>query len=151
MLISSVRLFLSIALLATLCLSEEPSTAWKQSELIEPSALARALDSSDPPYVVCVADPVSYRARHIAHAIFAGPGGKPEGIDLLKAAASALSKDDNIVIYCSCCPLNKCPNVRPAYTALKQLGFSHVRVLDVMTNIQSEWYRRGYPSETGAK
>ena len=141
----------SIALFATLCLSEESSTAWRQSELIEPSALAKALDSGDPPYVVCVSDSVPYRARHILHAIFAGPGGTPDGIDLLKTAASVLSKDDNIVIYCGCCPLNKCPNVRPAYRALKEAGYTHVRVLDVMTNMESEWYRRGYPSETGGK
>jgi len=137
--------------LATLCLSEDSSTAWRQSELIEPSALAKALDSRDPPYVVCVSDSVAYRYRHITHAIFAGPGGKADGIDLLKAAASALSKDENIVIYCGCCPLKKCPNVRPAYAALKESGFTHVRVLDVMTGIESEWYRRDYPSESEGK
>jgi thiosulfate/3-mercaptopyruvate sulfurtransferase len=146
-----VKLLFSIAVLAALCLSEDSSTAWKQSELIEPSALAKALNSSDPPYVVCVSDAVPYRSRHIAHAIFAGPGGKPEGIELLKAAASALSKDERIVIYCGCCPLSKCPNVRPAYAALKDAGFTQVRVLDVMTDIESEWYRRGYPSENGKK
>jgi hypothetical protein len=147
----SARLPFSIVLLATLCLSEESSTAWRQAELIEPSALAKALDSSDPPYVVCVSEAVPYRTRHIASAILAGPGGKPEGIDQIKAAASVFSKDDYVVIYCGCCPLNKCPNVRPAYTALKQLGFTHVRVLDVMTNMGSEWYSRRYPSESGVK
>src|ERR1700722_15659329 len=89
---SSMKVLLSLAVLATLCLSEDSSTAWKQSELIEPSALAKALDSNDPPYVVCVSDAVPYRSRHVARAIFAGPGGKPEGIELLKAAASALLK-----------------------------------------------------------
>jgi hypothetical protein len=140
-----------MALLATLCLCQESSTAWHQSELIEPSALSKALDSSDPPYVLCVADAVAYRTRHLPKAIFAGPAGKPEGIDLLKAAASAFSKDDNIVIYCGCCPLNKCPNVRPAFTALKDLGFTHVRVLEVMTNMQTDWYGRGYPAEGDKK
>ena len=148
---SSVRLPLAVALLATLCLSGEPSTAWRQSELIEPSALASALKSNNPPFVLCVSEVSAYDARHIANAIFAGPGGKADGIDLLKAAASALPKDDNIVIYCSCCPLNKCPNVRPAYTVLKELGFTHVRVFDLMTNMQKEWYDLGYPSEGSAK
>jgi hypothetical protein len=148
--VDSVFRWCSLALLATLCLCEETSTAWRQSELIEPSALARALDSADPPFVVCVADGVAYRTRHVAKAIFAGPAGKPAGIDLLKAAASVFSKDDGIVIYCGCCPLNKCPNVRPAYMALKEMGFTHVRVLDIMSNMQTEWYRPGYPSE-GAK
>ena len=146
-----MKLLFSVVLLATLCLCEESSTAWKQSELIEPSALAKALDSTDPPYIMCVSDAVPFRSRHISHAIFAGPGGKSEGIELLKAAVSVLSKDDDIVIYCGCCPLNKCPNVRPAYAALKEAGFTHVHVLDLMTNMDSDWYRRGYPSEGGAK
>jgi thiosulfate/3-mercaptopyruvate sulfurtransferase len=142
-------LLISAGLLASLCLSQESSTAWRQSELIEPSALAKALESRNPPYVICVAFPVLYHGRHITHAIFAGPGNKPEGIELLKTAASALPKDDNIVIYCGCCPMEKCPNVRPAYEALKKLGYTHVRVLDVQMNMHNDWYSRGYPGESG--
>src|ERR1700733_679360 len=142
---------ISTLLLATLCLSQESSTPWRQNELIEPSALASALHSETPPFVLCVAFPVLYHGKHIAHAIFAGPGSKPEGIAMLKTAASALPKDGNIVIYCGCCPMDKCPNVRPAYAALKELGFTHVRVLDVMTNMHNDWFSRGYPSETGDK
>ena len=147
----TLSLLVPAALLATLCLSQESSNAWRQSELIEPSALAKALESKTPPYVICVAFPILYHGRHITHAIFAGPGSKPEGIESLKAAAKVLPKDENIVIYCGCCPMEKCPNVRPAYAMLKQLGFTHVRVLDVPTNMPTDWYSRGYPSETGDK
>jgi thiosulfate/3-mercaptopyruvate sulfurtransferase len=142
---------LSALLLASICLSQESSTPWRQSELIEPSALAKALDSKNPPQVLCVAFPVLYHGRHIPHAIFAGPGSKPEGLALLKAAASALPKDENIVIYCGCCPMEKCPNIRPAYALLKELGFTHVRVLDVPINMHSDWFSKGYPAETGDK
>ena len=141
----------SALLLATLCLSQESSTPWRQSELIEPSALARAVKSLEPPYVICVAFPILSHSRHIPRAILAGPGSKPEGLNLLKAAASALPKDENIVIYCGCCPMAKCPNVRPAYALLKQMGFTHVRVLDIETNMVTDWYNRGYPSEAGQK
>ena len=139
-----------LVLATGLCLCQEASTAWRQSELIEPSALDKAIRSISPPFVICVADSASYRVRHISQAIFAGPGGTPEGIGLLKTAVSVMSKDDNIVIYCGCCPLNKCPNVRPAYHALRQMGFTHVRVLDVM-NMQTEWYRMGYSAEEEKK
>ncbi len=141
----------SALLLAGLCLSQESSTPWKQSELIEPSALAKALESKDPPYVLCVAFPVLYHGKHIPHAIFAGPGSKPEGIASLKAAASALPKDENVVIYCGCCPMEKCPNIRPAYAALKQMGFAHVRVLDVPINMHTDYFSRGYPGDSGDK
>jgi thiosulfate/3-mercaptopyruvate sulfurtransferase len=156
-----MRLFwlLSTLLLATLCLSQQssrptsdqPATPFRQSELIEPSALVKALESKSPPYVISVAFPILYHGKHIPHSIFAGPGSKPEGIEALKAAASALPKDENIVIYCGCCPMEKCPNVRPAYAALKQLGFTHVRVLDVMTSMHADWFSRGYPAESGDK
>ena len=139
---------LSATLLATLALSQESSTPWRPSELIEPSALARAIESKNPPFVICVAFPVLYHGKHIPRALFAGPGAKPEGLDLLKAAASKIPKDENVVIYCGCCPMIKCPNVRPAYDLLKQLGFTHVRVLDVQTSMYSDWYSRGYPSES---
>jgi thiosulfate/3-mercaptopyruvate sulfurtransferase len=141
----------SALFLAGICLCQQSSTAWKQSELIEPSALADALKTSTPPYVICVAFPVLYRSKHIAHAIYAGPGEKPEGISLLKAAASALPKNEPVVIYCGCCPMDKCPNVRPAYDALKAMGFTKVRVLDVPTSMHVDWFSRGYPAEDGEK
>jgi hypothetical protein len=34
-----------------------------------------------------------------------------------------------VVIYCGCCPLDKCPNVRPAFTLLKTMGFTNLHVL----------------------
>jgi rhodanese-related sulfurtransferase len=137
-------------LLATLCLCQESSTPWRESELIEPAALAKALASNNQPTVICVAFPVLYRGKRIPHAIFAGPGSKPEGMSMLKTAAASLSKDQSIVIYCGCCPMEKCPNVRPAYAALKQMGFKNVRVLDIPTSMHVDWFSHGYPAEAGS-
>ena len=144
-----MSLMTSAALLATLALSQQPA-GWRPTELMEPSALAKALHATNPPFVICVAFPILYHAKHISKAIFAGPGYKPEGLELLKAAASKIPKNEDIVIYCGCCPMDKCPNVRPAYNLLKQLGFTHVRVLDVQTSMYIDWYQPGYPSETGS-
>ena len=134
-------------ILAGFCLCEEASAPLKQSDLIEPSALVKALDARVRPYVLCVAYPTLYHGRHIRSAVFAGPGSTPEGMGLLKLVASKLPKDGDIVIYCGCCPLEKCPNVRPALTQLKAMGFTRVRVLDVQSNMHNEWFSRGYPSE----
>ena len=136
-------------LAAGLCLCQDSTTEWRQSELIEPSALVQALDAENPPYVICVAFPVLYHGKHIPHSVFAGPGSKPDGIAMLKTATSKLPKDERIVIYCGCCPMIKCPNVRPAYTALTEWGFKNVRVLDVQSSMHIDWYSRGYPSESG--
>ena len=97
-----------------------------------------------------MAFPVLYNNKHLPHAIFAGPGSTPAGIDALQKAVADLSKDSDIVLYCGCCPLEKCPNIRPAYAALKQLGFTQVRVLHVPTNMATDWFDKGYPSEDGS-
>jgi thiosulfate/3-mercaptopyruvate sulfurtransferase len=140
-----------LCLSAGLCLCEQASTPLRQSELIEPSALVKALEGRVRPYLLCVAPPVLYHGRHIRNAVFAGPGDTPDGIALLKTIASKLPKDGDIVIYCGCCPLEKCPNVRPALAALRAMGFAHVRVLDVVTNMHTDWYSRGYPSEASGE
>ena len=41
----------------------------------------------------------------------------------------------------------RCPNIRPAYRALKELGYTNVRVLDLATNFHDDWSGKGYPSE----
>lgn len=148
--ISSYLRILWLALAATLCLSQDAADPWLKSDLLETRVLAKEIQSAKPPVVLCVAFPVLYRSRHILHAIDAGPGYKPEGIDALKNSVAHRSKDADVVIYCGCCPMVKCPNIRPAYRALKELGFTHVRVLNVPTNMHEDWYNKDYPSEPGS-
>jgi thiosulfate/3-mercaptopyruvate sulfurtransferase len=137
------------ALVATLCLCQDTADPWPKTAVIEPAALAQILEAGHPPAVISVAFPTLYRAKHIVHAVDAGPTSKPEGIEALKKAVANLQKDADIVIYCGCCPMEKCPNVRPAYRTLKELGFMHVRVLDIATNMHTDWYSKDYPSENG--
>jgi hypothetical protein len=37
--------------------------------------------------------------------------------------------------------------VVPAYGALKELGFSKIRVLILPTNFETDWVEKGYPIE----
>jgi thiosulfate/3-mercaptopyruvate sulfurtransferase len=132
---------------ALLCQQADP---WNKTELLEPEALAKTLQSSaKAPTILCVAFPVLYNARHLPKAVYAGQGSKPEGIEALKKAVAGLAKDADLVLYCGCCPMDKCPNMRPAYRALKELGFTHVRVLSIPTNMHTDWYSKGYPTEEG--
>jgi hypothetical protein len=146
---SYVRILL-LAILATLCLSHDAEDPWPKSDLLEPAALAEEIRSIKPPQVLCVAFPVLYRNKHILHAVDAGPGSKPEGLEALKKAAADLPKNADIVIYCGCCPMVKCPNIRPAYRTLKQMGFTHIRVLNIPTNMHADWYSKDYPTEPGS-
>jgi len=141
----------SAALAVTFLMAQETSDPWPKTAVIEPAALAQTLQSGKTPMVISVAFPVLYHAKHIVHAIDAGPGSKPEGIEALKKAVANVPKDADIVLYCGCCPMVKCPNIRPAYRTLKELGFTHIRVLDIPTNMHDDWYAKNYPSEEGAK
>lgn len=124
------------------------SGPWSKAELMEPASLAKLLKSSTAqPNIICVGFPVLYRQRHILHARFAGPANNPEGLTALREVVQTLRKDSEIVIYCGCCPIERCPNVRPAYQLLKELGFSRIRVLDLPTNFHTDWSAKGYPVE----
>ena len=140
--VMTLRMFRSAILLAPvalLCFSQEVSDPWSPGEILEPAALAQTLQSGKAPVVLSVAFPVLYRNRHIVHAIDAGPTSKPEGIELLKKAVAGLSKNADVVLYCGCCPMVKCPNIRPAYRTLKEMGFTHIRVLSIPTNMAADW------------
>ena len=129
--------------------ADEPAAEpWPKRDLMEPADLAKRLNTSGPkPTIICVAFPVLYRQRHIIHAQFAGPTSEPEGMKALRSAAAKLAKDSNIVVYCGCCPMVRCPNVRPAYRELKRLGYSGVHVLNLPANFHDDWVARNYPVE----
>ncbi len=137
----------TLGILAMACWGQETSDPWTPGELLQPAALALMVQSAKAPILLSVAFPVLYRGRHIAHAINAGPTSKPEGIEALKKEVAGLAKDADVVIYCGCCPMVKCPNIRPAYRVLKELGFTHVRVLSLPTNLHTDWVSKDYPSE----
>lgn len=143
-----VNLTIAVMVTPVLFSDNAPADPWAKGELLEPTELAKILKSSSQhPTIICVAYPVLYRGRHIVHAKFAGPASKPEGIKALRELVGSLPKTSDIVIYCGCCPMDKCPNIRPAYQALKELGFSHVRVVDLPTNLHTDWSAKGYPVE----
>ena len=141
---------LLFALLTGVCLCQDASNPWPKTDLVEAPALAREIESAKPPVIIAVAFPELYRSKHILHAVDGGTASKPEGIAELKKAVANLSKDADIVVYCGCCPMVKCPNIRPAYRTLKELGFTRVRVLNIPANMHEDWYSKNYPSEPGS-
>src|SRR5438128_1981384 len=91
---------LLLTLIATVGPGQDISDPWPKADLLEPAVLAQALQSSKPPVILCVAFPALCRGKHILHAIDAGTGSKPQGIESLKHAVERFSKDTDIVIYC---------------------------------------------------
>lgn len=126
----------------------EPSgDPWTPSQTVSPAALAGELKQAHPPAVIYVGVHTLYNGAHVPGAVFHGPGSSAQGIADLKKYAETLPKGSDIVLYCGCCPLERCPNIRPAFTALKEMGFSHLRVLILPTSFAADWVEKGYPIE----
>jgi hypothetical protein len=125
------------------------SEPWTTAQAVEPHALAKELSSGNKPTVVCVAPHFLYEGGHIPGASFHGPGSTSQGLDDLKKWAGAIPKSTNLVVYCGCCPLTHCPNLRPAFEALHAMGFSHLRVLLLPTNFYTDWAAKGYATAKG--
>jgi hypothetical protein len=136
--------FLSLALFA-----QTPANApdpWKDSDLIEPPALAARLTGTAPkPKILYVGFPILYRSVHISGAELAGPASKPQGLELLKQTAAKLPRGQELIIYCGCCPWDRCPNVRPAFRLLHEMGFTRLKLLTIPTNMSTDWITKGYP------
>jgi len=44
----------------------------------------------------------------------------------------------------------KCPNLRPAFTALQGMGIGRLRVLLLPTSFHVDWSEKGYPVQKGS-
>lgn len=126
------------------------SDPWQVDRLLKPEVLVKDLSvaMSEKPLVLCVAFPLLYPNAHIVGSKFAGPGSNPNGIQKLKQEVEKLPRDKQIVLYCGCCPWKHCPNIRPAFRTLLELGFKNVRVLDLPNNFQQDWIAKGFPIQT---
>lgn len=121
---------------------------WSPAELVESEVLAKRLIAEPASLkVFYVGFPVLYRAAHIRGATLAGPCSKPEGLAALKQQAASLPRDGELFLYCGCCPFDKCPNIRPAHGALRAMGFTRLRVVQMATNLHTDWVTKGFPTE----
>ena len=118
---------------------------------MEPAQLAKMLTDKylSVPKVVFVGFRSLYAGGHVPDAVFHGTAANEQGLGELKSWAAQLSRSSDLVIYCGCCPMDKCPNLRPAYTALSNMGFKNVRVLLLPTSFAVDWADKGYPMQKG--
>ncbi|HKD50263.1 MAG TPA: hypothetical protein VKB90_05675 [Candidatus Acidoferrum sp.] len=124
---------------------------WSSSETMPPAVLAKMLTDKylSVPTVVFVGFRSLYGGGHVPDASYHGTASTEQGLAELKAWATSLPRSTELVIYCGCCPMDKCPNIRPAYTALSALGFKKVRVLTLPTSFAADWAEKGYPIQKG--
>ncbi|HZY36536.1 MAG TPA: rhodanese-like domain-containing protein [Mucilaginibacter sp.] len=113
---------------------------WKAAELMDPATLAAQLKTGAPPIIFNIGAVEDIKtAKHV------GPVSDAKNLAKFKSMIASLPKDSKIIIYCGCCALPKCPNVRPAYRELKAAGFTNIQVLNLLVNLKTNWIAMGYP------
>ncbi len=130
---------------------QQAAAAWESAERIAPADLAKILKTAgaEKPVLLQVGFRVLYVQAHIPGSQYVGPGSKQEGIDALRKAVAPLPKTTPIVLYCGCCPWERCPNLKQPWTMLKDAGFTRVKLLDIPKNFGQDWVQKGYPVESG--
>ena len=125
-----------------------PNDPWDEAEAMPPADLVPLLGDVTPaPAVVYVGFKPLYRPGHIPGAPLHGPTSDPQGLEDLRRWAERIPRSTMVVIYCGCCPIDKCPNVRPAFTLLKTMGFTNLHLLRLTTSFAADWVEKGFPIE----
>lgn len=121
-----------------------------ESARLQPAELAKTLQSNaNKPVVLFVGPKFMYAQAHIKGAEFIGPASDPQSLDNLRKRVASLPKNAAVVVYCGCCPWNHCPNILPAYSELKTLGFTQAKALYMPNSFGTDWAEKGYPVEKG--
>lgn len=124
---------------------------WSSADLVLPAQLAGEVHISRDHTlnVLYVGFRTLFEGGHIANASFHGTASQEAGLTDLTKWAGSLPRETNLVIYCGCCPFDRCPNIRPAFVALHKMGFTHIRVLDLPASFAADWVEKGYPIRKG--
>ncbi len=117
------------------------------ADRIEPNDLADSIQKSASPLILQVGPRTFFDQAHILGAEYVGAASTDAGMDALRARVASVSKNRWIVLYCGCCPWDRCPNIRPAFNALHELGFTHVQALNLPSNFGADWVDKGFPIE----
>lgn len=116
---------------------------------MEPAELAALMRSGHAPVILQVGFGKLYAEAHIQGAVHAGPMVSADGRALLAKTVAGMDRHALLVIYCGCCPWEKCPNIRAAFAALHKMGFTNVKALYLADNFGADWVQPGYPTVKG--
>jgi hypothetical protein len=128
----------------TLTLSAQTGEPWTSKDLLEPAALAGMLGKPK------AQQPVIYNIGPVADiqgAINIGSTASKANLEKLGKALASVPKNKMVVIYCGCCPFRNCPNIRPAFSLLKERGYTNAKLLNLKQNLKVDWTDYGYPME----
>jgi hypothetical protein len=119
---------------------------WTENEIIKPEKLAEELKAGQKPMLIQIGFKMLYDQSHIPNSVYAGPAIKENGIEYLKEVLKNVDRNKSIVLYCGCCKWVDCPNIRPAFKAVKEMGFKNAKLLYLKNTFMIDWVNKGYPS-----
>jgi len=130
-------------LAAQLAAAQKP-VPWNQNQLMPPATLAQEMTRLRQQLGEIVILSVGPDAM-IQGSVDMGQAHEKDNLEKLRSYLEGLDRSKEIVVYCGCCPFDKCPNIRPAFNLLTEMGFKNAKVLDLPTNIKTNWLDKGYP------
>jgi len=119
------------------------SNPWADNQLMSPATLARMISAQRKVHIYNIGV-----VQDIKGAVHIGAASKDETRQKFEQVLKTLPKDEMIVVYCGCCPFDRCPNIRPAFQLLKEKRFSKAYLLNLSTNLRTDWIDKGYPLAT---
>lgn len=137
-----ITLFLFVAVVFCTPARAQNPINWSSKELMEPATLAKSIkDKKDIPLVISVGP-----GALIPNSVDVGPANDTANLEALGKELAGKKKNTKVVVYCGCCPFDRCPNVRPAIALLKEAGFTDYYLLNLKTNLKTDWIDKGYPT-----
>jgi len=136
-------LFTAMLLLGSGMYAQQKQDLWTADQLYAPQLLAEKINQhqTNDVVILCVGPDALIKGS-----VDIGPAQEQKNIDKLKSYLKDIPKDKEVIIYCGCCPFDRCPNIRPAFKVLKDMGFKNPRLLNLPYNIKLDWLDKGYPS-----
>jgi hypothetical protein len=113
---------------------------WTPKQLMQPAELAERIQTNKNTYIYSIGP-----SGLIKTATLVGETRDAKNLAKLRNEVSKLPKDASVVVYCGCCPFKNCPNIRPAFALLNEMGFTNHKLLNLAQNLKVDWIDKGYP------
>lgn len=123
--------------------SEDLHDPWTDQDLMAPEVLADKIENGeiDSTQVLSIGF-----ENIIKNSTQLGPVKDEAHLEELRKYLKDVPKDEHLVLYCGCCPFEKCPNIRPAMKLVKEMGFKNAKLLNLKESVKADWIDQGYPT-----
>lgn len=137
-----IKTFLMTMIFLNGFLNAQQSEPWNENQLMKTENLASriSLAQTDNLLILSVGPDALIKGS-----VDMGAARYPENIEKMRRYLEDVPRDKEVVIYCGCCPFSRCPNIRPAFSLLNEMGFKNPKLLDIPQNIRVDWLTKNYP------